>query len=265
MKSMNRIVRLSLAAALAMTGLGWMASFTPAAADSEVVVFAAASTTNAVTDIAAIYAVRHLGRVTPSFASSATLAKQIENGAPADVFLSANEKWMNYLQEKHLLVKGSRFDLLGNRIVLIVPGDSAVRTIEVKPGFSLAAALGRDGRLAMGDPDYVPAGIYGKQALQTLSSWGPIKNRIAPMKDVRAALAMVARGEAPLGLVYATDAAISKQVRVVGTFPADSHPSIVYPVAAIAGGKTSAAKQFLGFLRTPAARAVFEKYGFSVH
>jgi molybdate transport system substrate-binding protein len=262
-KSMHRIVGLS--AALVLAGLAWAAfSTNAAAAESEVVVFAAASSTNAITEIAELYAARSQGRVTPSFASSSALARQIENGAPADVFLSADEKWMNYLEEKNLLVKGSRYDLLNNRIVLIAPRESALQRIKVKSGVSLSAALGKDGRLSMGDPDYVPAGIYGKQALQALSIWDPIKNRIAPMKDVRAALVMVERGEAPLGLVYATDAAISKKVRVVGVFPADSHAPIVYPVAVVAGGQTAAAARFMDFLRTPEARAVFEKYGFGV-
>lgn len=265
MKSMHRFICLPVAVMLVMTGTGWMAFPTNAkAAESEVVVFAAASTTNAIAEIAELYAACNLGRVTPSFASSSTLAKQIENGAPADVFLSANEKWMDYLQEKKLLVKGTRFDLLGNRIVLIAPKDSALKHIEVAPGMSLKAALGEDGLLSMGDPDYVPAGMYGKKALESLSSWDPIKNRIAPMKDVRAALVLVERGEAPLGLVYATDAAISKKVRVVGVFPADSHSPIVYPVAAVAGGRTTAARRFMNFLKTPEARAVFEKYGFAV-
>ncbi len=235
-----------------------------AAAETEVMVFAAASTTNAVTDIGKLYADQTSGRIKTSFASSSTLAKQIENGAPADLYLSANKKWMDYLEEKKLLVKGSRTDLLGNRIVLIAKADSAIRSIEIAPGFSLIDKLGRDGRLAMGDPAHVPAGMYGKQALETLGVWNDVKKRVAPMKDVRAALALVERGEAPLGQVYATDAAISKKVRVVGTFPPDSHPPIVYPAAAVAGGDSDAAADFLKFLKTPAARKIFEKYGFEV-
>jgi molybdate transport system substrate-binding protein len=136
--------------------------------------------------------------------------------------------------------------------------------IDVAPGFSLADLLGRDGRLSTGDPDHVPAGMYGKEALQNLGIWDQVKDRLAPMKDVRAALVLVERGEAPLGLVYATDAAVSKKVRVVGAFPVDSHPPIVYPVAAVSGGKTSEARQFMDFLKSPEARAVFEKYGFNV-
>jgi molybdate transport system substrate-binding protein len=235
-----------------------------AAAQGGVVVFAAASTTNAVTEIGKLYADRHLGRVTPSFASSSTLAKQIESGAPADVYLSANKKWMDFLEARNLIDKESRVDLLGNRIVLIAPAGSTLKSVDVAPGFALATFLGRDGRLSMGNPEHVPAGIYGKQALENLGVWNQVKDRLAPMKDVRAALVLVERAEAPLGVVYATDAAITKKVRVVGTFPADSHPPIVYPVAAVAGGRSEAAKRFIDFLRSPESRAVFEKYGFAV-
>lgn len=241
---------------------GIIVSVSPAR--SEVVVFAAASTTNAVTEIGQLYAAGRLGRVTPSFASSSTLAKQIASGAPADVYISANKKWMDFLEERNLIDRKSRLDLLGNRIVLIAPFGSALKKIDVAPGFSLTACLGKDGRLAMGDPEHVPAGMYGKKALQNLGSWDPVKNRVAPMKDVRAALVLVERGEAPVGLVYATDAAISRKVRVVGTFPRDSHPPIVYPVAAVADGKLPEAGRFIDFLRSPECRAVFEKYGFEV-
>jgi molybdate transport system substrate-binding protein len=232
---------------------------------ADVVVFAAASTTNAVTEIGKLYAHRNLGRVTPSFASSSTLAKQIESGAPADVYISANKKWMDFLDEKNLIDRKNRLDLLGNRLVLIAPAGSVLKNIDVTPGFSVASFLGDDGRLAMGDPDHVPAGMYGKKALENLGSWNPVKNRLAPMKDVRAALVLVERSEAPLGLVYATDAAISKKVRVVGTFPEESHPPIVYPVAAVAGGRAEAARHFIDFLKSTESRAVFEKYGFVVH
>ncbi len=255
---------------LAVTRAAWLAMAvaacisTAAAAQKAVVVFAAASTTNAITEIAELFSARGLGRINPSFASSSTLAKQIANGAPADVYVSANKKWMDYLEGQHLLAKGSRFDLLGNRIVLIAPADSPLGEIDVAPGFALAALLGRDGRLAIGDPDHVPAGIYGRECLQNLDIWDQVKDRLAPMKDVRAALVLVERGEVPLGLVYATDAMISKKVRVVGSFPAGSHPPIVYPVAAVAGGKISEARQFMDFLKSPETRAVFEKYGFNV-
>lgn len=233
------------------------------AASDTVTVFAAASTTNAVTEIGAIFSERNEGRFLPSFASSSTLAKQIENGAPVDIFISANTKWMGYLEEKGMIEKDTRFDLLSNRIVLIVPADSAVKEVPIGSGFDLLTLLG-DGRLSMGDPDHVPAGIYGKQALDSLGVWTTIESRVARAKDVRAALALVERGEAPVGLVYATDAAISDNVRMVGTFPESSHPPIVYPAAVVAGRRSPAADRFITLLQSPEARAVFEKYGFSV-
>jgi molybdate transport system substrate-binding protein len=237
---------------------------TGSSAFETVTVFAAASTTNAITEIGDLFAARGRGSVTTSFASSSTLAKQIAGGAPADVYLSANKKWMDFLEQKNAIVKSSRFDLLGNRIVLIAPRQSSLQTVEVQPGMDLAALLGGEGRLSMGDPDHVPAGMYGKKALENLRLWDQVKSRLAPMKDVRAALVLVERAEAPLGLVYATDAAISSKVRVVGTFPVTSHPAIVYPAAAVAGGKTGAAENFLKFLQTPEAEEVFLKYGFKV-
>ncbi|MDR1946484.1 MAG: molybdate ABC transporter substrate-binding protein [Desulfovibrio sp.] len=233
------------------------------AAEPEIVVFAAASTTNAIDDIAALYAQKGLGSVKASFASSSTLAKQIEQGAPADVFLSANTQWADYLDQKGLLEKGSRSDLLRNRIALIVPKDSKIGTIEIRQGFSLLPALGKDGRLSVGDPAHVPVGMYGKEALMKLGAWDEIKDRIAPAKDVRAGLALVEQGEAPLGLVYESDAVASDKVRVVGIFPAGSHTEVVYPVAAVAGQKVGPARKFIEFLKTPEALAVFQKYGFA--
>ncbi|MEE4356601.1 MAG: molybdate ABC transporter substrate-binding protein [Desulfococcaceae bacterium] len=230
-------------------------------ADGKVTVYAAASATNALTDIISIFSEKKRGEITASFASSSTLAKQIEQGAPADIFLSANPKWMDYLEEKKMLEAGSRFDLLGNRIVLIAPLDSGVK-VKIGPGFDLAGMLGEE-KLAMGDPDHVPAGIYGKQALESLGIWKSLSPKAARCKDVRAALALVAQGETPLGIVYATDAAISKKVKVAAVFPEDSHPAITYPVALVAG-KSAAAKKFLEFLKSPEAKTVFEKYGFSV-
>ncbi len=265
MKPTNHLICTLFAVLTVLTGLGsgTMVGIS-AAAEPEVVVFAAASTTNAVTEIGAMYEARQLGRITLSFASSSTLAKQIDNGAPADVYISANKKWMDYLEKKHLLNSGSRVDLLSNRIVLIVPVDSTIKKIDVSPGFSLVTALGGEERLSIGDPDHVPAGTYGRKALENLGSWNSLKDRLAPMKDVRAALVLVERNEAPIGLVYATDAAISSKVRVAATFPLDSHPPIVYPVATIADGKAAEAKKFLSFLKSSDARKVFEKYGFSV-
>jgi molybdate transport system substrate-binding protein len=264
-KSKQGMLNLLVAVLLALAGLGLDAVLGKGAlARTDLVVFAAASTTNAVTEIGQLYDALDAAHIIPSFASSSTLAKQIESGAPADVYLSADEKWMDYLAGKNLIVKGSRFDLLGNRIVLIAPVQSQLQRIDVVPGFSLVAALGREGRLSLGDPGHVPAGIYGKKALENLGAWDAIKDRLAPMNDVRAALVLVERGEAPLGLVYATDAAISSKVRVVGTFPAASHPPIVYPVAAVAGAKMLEARRFMDFLKSAQARAVFQKFGFEV-
>lgn len=242
----------------------------PAWAGTETItVFAAASTTNALTDIAALYEKAHPVKIRLSFASSSTLAKQIENGAPADVFLSANPKWMNYLAEKGIIVTESRRDLLGNSLVLIVPGDSPIDGLQVDAGLDLAGILG-EGRLSMGDPDHVPAGMYGKNAMQQLGLWDVIADRVARAKDVRAALVLVERGECPLGQVYATDAAISDKVRVAGVFPGDSHPPIVYPAALVKQGTgTQAAPgpealSFLNFLQSEPAVRVFETYGFTV-
>lgn len=228
-----------------------------------VTVFAAASTTNAITDVAKLFSEKGLGRVVTSFAASSTLARQIENGAPANIFLSADEPWMNYLEERNLLEKGSRSDLLGNKLVLIVPAGSSVGTVDIGPGVDLLKLVG-DGRLATGDPDHVPVGTYAKAALMNLGVWTGIENRIARCATVRAALVLVERGEVPAGIVFATDAAVTPKVRVVGTFPSGTHPRIVYPVALVAGKATSHARHFLDFLKAPASKAVFEKYGFSV-
>lgn len=233
--------------------------------DSETVtVFAAASTTNAVTEIGNLFENRKMGKFRSSFASSSTVAKQIEQGAPADIYISANIKWMDYLETKKMIEPGTRFDLLSNRIVLIAPKDSSINHIDIRPGFDLVKLLG-DGRFSMGDPDHVPAGIYGMKALEKLGVWPSIEKRVARAKDVRAALALVERGETPLGQVYATDAAILDKVKVVGIFPLESHPPIVYPVAVVAGRKSKLSGLFIDFLKGPEARAVFEKYGFTVH
>jgi len=226
-------------------------------------VFAAASTTNAVTEIGDTFANRLRLKFLPSFASSSTLAKQIENGAPADIFLSANMAWMSYLEKEGLIEKETRVDLLSNRIVLIAPSDNPVEKIDIIPGFNLLNLIG-NGHLSMGDPDHVPAGIYGQKALESLGIWNSIQNHVARSKDVRAALTLVEQGEAPIGLVYATDAAMTEKVKIIGTIPQSSHPPIIYPVAVIAGKRSPATDRFMALLRTPEARAVFEKFGFSI-
>lgn len=230
--------------------------------DDSLIVFAAASTTNAVSEVAALFKKTTGVKVTLSFAASSTLAKQIQSGAPAHIYISANKKWMDFLEEKKCVRPTSRFDLLSNRIVLIAPQHSNVQ-IDISGGDTLEQILGK-GRLALGDPSHVPAGLYAKQALENLGLWQQVKDKLAPMKDVRSALALVERKETPLGIVYATDAAISSKVIVVGQFPEDSHPPIVYPVVQVAGNNNVSADQFLQFLKTPAAKTVFKSHGFSV-
>ncbi len=237
----------------------WIPS--PASAQRPLTIFAAASTTNALTEIMKLHESRGGGKVSASFASSSTLAKQIENGAPADIFLSADQKWMDYLDQRKLIEPGSRGDLLGNRVVLIAPADSPLKA-EIKPGFPLLQWLG-EGRLSMGDPDHVPAGLYGKEALTRLGLWKQIEPRLARAGDVRAALALVERGECPLGVVYSTDAAISARVKVVAAFPADSHKPVVYPVGIVVGKASPAARAMLELLRSPQGMAIFKKYGFT--
>lgn len=231
---------------------------------NSVTVFAAASTTDALNEIGKLFSENKMGEFTPSFASSSTLAKQIENGAPANVFISADKQWMDYLEEKKVINPATRQDLLGNQIVLIAPKDSRENSVDIHPDFDLPGLLG-DGYLAMGDPDHIPAGIYGKEALESLGVWHKIKDKIARAKDVRNALAMVERRETSLGVVYATDAMITNNVHVVGIFPENTHAPIVYPVALIAGNETQAAKRFIEFLKSPEARAIFQKYGFKVY
>jgi molybdate transport system substrate-binding protein len=254
--SMRRLL-LTLAAVAASLTLA-----TTARAD-DLLVFAAASTKNAVDDIIAAYVAQDGDKVEASYASSSDLAKQIENGAPAGVYISADTKWADYLAERNLIAADGRVDLLGNSIVLVVPKGDSMDVDLAKPD-SLAAALGGEW-LAMGDPDHVPAGRYGKAALESLGIWTSVEDHLARAKDVRAALALVERGEAAAGIVYATDAAISDEVDVVATFPASSHPEIVYPVMLVAGQDSEAARKFYAFLAGPEARQVFVRYGFTIN
>ena len=226
----------------------------------ELLLFAAASLSDALD--AAIATYPGDAEVVASYASSSTLARQIEQGAPADLFISANPEWMDYLAAREQIRDGTRTDLLGNGLVLVAPAASDV-TLEIAPGFDLAGALG-DGRLAMGDPDHVPAGIYGKAALESLGAWQSVAPQVARADNVRAALVLVARGEAPLGIVYSSDAVAEPGVRVVGRFPPDSHPPIVYPVAVVAASKHPAADDFLAYLQSAPAAALFERSGFKV-
>lgn len=196
-----------------------------------------------------------------SFAASSALARQVDAGAPADLFLSADEEWMDYVEERGRLAPGTRVSFLANRLVLIAPAGSRVR-LSIRRGLPLARALGERGRLAMADPDAVPAGKYGKAALETLGIWSSVAGRIAPAENVRAALALVERGAAPLGIVYATDAMASKKVRVVDSFPVSSHPPITYPLARLKSSTNREAEAFRRFLLSGTARAIFARHGF---
>lgn len=233
-----------------------------ALAASPLTVFAAASLQESLT--AASEAWTRAGRAPArlSFGASSALARQIEKGAPADLFLSADLEWMDWLAERRLIVAASRRNLLSNQLVLIAPAASKT-TLKVGKGMPLARALG-EGRLAVADTAAVPAGKYAKASLTALGVWNSVSDKLLPGENVRAALAYVSRGEAPLGIVYATDARADPKVRVVGTLPAASHPPIVYPGAVLAASRNGAAGGFLGFLQGPEASAVFRKYGFGV-
>ncbi len=249
---------------LAALGLILATALSPAArASGDLVVFAAASTTNALTEIGHLFTAKTHVTVRPAFAASSTLAKQIALGAPAGLFVSADIKWMDYLDQKKMIVPGSRIDLLGNSLVLIAPSSSKLAPMTITKTTDLVKLLGH-GRLATGDPSHVPVGIYAKQALKAMNQWQAIEPRLARAESVRSGLALVERGEVPLGIVYATDAAITRRVKVIGTFPDTMHKPIVYPAGLVTGNATPAAKQFLAFLKTRAARAVFAKYGFTV-
>jgi molybdate transport system substrate-binding protein len=244
--------------------LGLLAApFIPAAAQGgEVTIFAAASLKNALDDAAKLYEAKTGDKVVVSYAASSALAKQIESGAPADIFFSADLDWMDYLEKKGLIDVPSRHTLLGNTLVLIAPKDSTV-SLTIEKGFPLLEALGPDGKLAMASVDSVPAGKYGKAALTYLGVWDMVAPRVAQAENVRAALAYVAKGEAPLGIVYGTDARSEPAVRVVGIFPADSHPKILYPVALLASAKPEA-RNFLDFLLSSEAAPAFEAQGFLI-
>lgn len=229
----------------------------------ELTVFAAASLTDAMKDISAQWAKAGHQPLRLSFGSSSTLARQIEQGAPANLFASADEKWMDYLADKTLIVPGTRKDLLGNDLVLVVPADKPQHVI-IGPNFNLVGMLGPNGRVATGDPAHVPVGIYAEQALKKLGIWDAVSPHLASTADVRAALLLVERGEAPAGIVYATDAAASKAVMIAGIFPADSHDPVSYPFAVTKSGDTPDARALMTFLEGPQARAIFVKRGFKV-
>ncbi|MCB1500172.1 MAG: molybdate ABC transporter substrate-binding protein [Bauldia sp.] len=228
----------------------------------DVTVFAAASLKNALDEIAADYREETGKRVLVSYAGSSALAKQIEAGAPADIFFSADLAWMDYLGERDLIRKDTRETLLGNAIVLVAPADSAA-TLTVEPGMDLLAVLGAEGRIAMANIESVPAGKYGKAAVESLGIWSAVAPRVVQADNVRAALAFVAAGEAPLGIVYRTDANSEPRVKVVGAFPADSHPPIIYPVAMTTWSQNPEARAFFDYLRSDKARLAYQKQGFT--
>jgi molybdate transport system substrate-binding protein len=259
-KRLSTAIRVLAMVALALT-IGTRPE-TARAQDQKLVAFAAASVKNALDEIDALYQQKTGHAVAASYAASSVLAKQIEAGAPADLFISADLDWMDYVAQRNLIKPATRSNLLGNKLVLIAGTKDPIK-LKIAPNFGLAQALGEH-RLAMGDPSNVPAGKYGKAALEKLGVWSAVAAKVAPAESVRAALLLVSRGEAPLGIVYQTDAAVDPGVRIVDAFPADSHPAIIYPVALTASSTNPAAPDYLAFLKSPAARAAFEKQGFVV-
>jgi molybdate transport system substrate-binding protein len=247
----------AFAAALALAA----ASQPALSQEKSITVFAAASMKNALDGVDGAFTKQSGIKVVASYAASSALMKQIEQGAPTDVFLSADIKWMDYGAQRNLIKTDTRFNLLGNRLVLIAPQDSKIANVTIGPGFDLAALAG-DGRIAVGDVRAVPAGLYAKAALEKLGVWAAVEPKLAMAENVRAALVLVARSEAPLGIVYETDAKIDPSVKTVGVFPEDSHPPVIYPVALTTKAKPDAAT-YLAFLRTQAARTIFEHYGFT--
>ncbi len=234
----------------------------PAAAQTTLTVFAAASMKNALDDTNADFTKATGIKVTASYAASSALAKQLESGAPADVFISADLKWMDFVAEKKLIKADSRYNLLGNRLVLIAGKDSKIGDVKIEQGFDIAKLAG-NGRIAVADVKAVPAGLYAKAALEKLGAWAAAESKLAMAENVRATLAFVARGETPVGIVYETDAKVEPNVKILAAFPDGSYPPVTYPVAATANAKADAAR-YLDFLRGKEARAIFEKYGFSV-
>ena len=232
-----------------------------AAAQETLIVVAAASMKNALDDVNTAFTKATGIKVTASYAASSALAKQLENGAPADVFVSADLKWMDYVAEKKAIKPETRVNLLGNRLVLIAGKDSKLGNVTIGQGFDIAKLAG-DGRIAVADTKAVPAGLYAKEALEKLGAWKAAEPKLAQAENVRATLAYVARGETPVGIVYETDAKVEPNVKIVGVFPAGSHQPVIYPAAATVNAKADVAK-YLNFLRTGAAKAVFEKYGFT--
>ncbi|MDR5019788.1 molybdate ABC transporter substrate-binding protein [Yersinia rochesterensis] len=239
-----------------------LAAFSSSAMAADMTVFAAASLTNALQDIAAQYKKEKQVDVVASYASSSTLARQIEQGAPADLFISADQQWMDYVIDKQQMVANTRYTLLGNELVLIAPKDSKIDKVEIDKKTDWKKLL-EGGRLAVGDPDHVPAGIYAKESLENLGAWSTLSPEMARANNVRSAMALVERAEAPLGIVYGSDAIASDKVKVVGVFPAASHKPVEYPMAIVKGHENPTVTAFYDYLKSPAAAVIFEKYGFT--
>jgi molybdate transport system substrate-binding protein len=257
--AMKRLLA-TLTALIAAAGVGLTQ---PAAAQETITVFAAASLKNALDDVDSAYTKASGVKVTASYAASSALAKQVEQGAPADVFISADLKWMDYVAERKLIKPATRVNLLGNKLVLIVPNESKLDRVAIGQGLDLARLAG-DGRIAVADVKAVPAGLYAKAALEKLGAWKAAEPKLAQAENVRATLTFVARGETRLGIVYETDAKIEPKVKIVGVFPDGAYPPVTYPVAATANTTKSSVPSYLDFLRSKQAKDIFEKYGFSV-
>lgn len=257
------VLGLILASTFAISARAEQPAANTAGATSTVTTFGAASLTNAFQDIGKAFEAKGKPAVRFSFAASSALAKQMEAGAPASIFASADLKWMDYTDSKGLTLKDTRVVPIGNALVLVAPADKA-KPVTIAKGMDIEALLGPNGRIATGLTDSVPAGIYAKTAFTNLGLWDKVAPRVVGAESVRAALALVERGEVPYGVVYATDAAIAKNVKVVAVFPADSHPPVEYPFALVKGQDTPAAKEFFAFLTGPEAKEIYKKYGFTV-
>lgn len=257
---MLRFCRAALAVLVAMLLVPLAA---PHAAEPDVVtVFAAASLTDALQAVAKERAQPGAAEVRFSFAASSTLARQIEAGAPADIFISANPQWMNYLGNAGLIAAETRIEPLGNTLALVAPADSPLHSVTIDGQLDFTALIGDGERIATGDPAHVPVGIYARQALEHFGAWGKTEPLLARSDTVRAALALVERGEAPLGIVYASDIGAGSRVKIVGTFPQDSHPPITYPFAIVAGRDTPAVRHVFERITGGSAARVYERFGF---
>lgn len=253
-------LRSLLGTALLILGMVGTPARAADAPDQELLIFAAASLSNSLDEIGTAYTQKTQQHVKFSYAASSALARQLEAGSRADVFVSADLEWMDYMQARNLIDRSTRRNLLGNRLVLVAPADSKIE-LKIAPGFAVGAALGSNGRLATGDPESVPVGKYARSALTSLGVWNDVADRLVRADNVRSALAFIARGETPLGIVYETDAKVERRVRIIDFFPEDSHPPIVYPVAVTANARP-AARQFIEFLQSSPAQEAFKKYGF---